>query len=213
MSDRIKQRLVGGLVLVALAVVFLPVVFNFEPRRPLDQTSQIPPAPEVAPVEVNEPREPAVTSEPPAHEEAFQPEATPSDDPLAQESSADPTAKEVSPEVPEAEEIREAAGTEESSDAPDTTPPKAEPQLAESGLPEAWVVQAASYRYASGAEAMAGRLKEAGFKAFVRSAEVDGARMHRVFVGPLVLKKRAEEQKARIDASLEVDSLVLPYEP
>lgn len=207
MSDRFKQRLVGALVLVALAVVFLPVLFNLEPRRPLDQTSQIPPAPEVEPVEVDEPREPEVTSEPPLHEQAFQPDAA-SEPPSDGEGG-----QAMSPEVPETEAIRRAAEAEEASDVPDTEPPETEPRLAESGLPAAWVVQAASYRDAAGAEAMADRLMEAGFKAFVRSAEVDGAEVHRVFVGPMVLRKRAEEQKARIDASLGVDSLVLPYEP
>ncbi len=58
MDDRLKQRLVGALVLVALAVIFLPTLFSREHLRRVDRTSLIPPAPVVQPVEINKPVRP-----------------------------------------------------------------------------------------------------------------------------------------------------------
>jgi DedD protein len=51
----LKQRIIGALVLVALAAIFLPVALNFSDPRVVDKTSQIPPAPAIDVVETPEP--------------------------------------------------------------------------------------------------------------------------------------------------------------
>ncbi|TQV67697.1 succinate dehydrogenase [Exilibacterium tricleocarpae] len=73
MDDGLKQRLVGALVLTAAAVIFLPVLFNREVRRPLDATSQIPPAPGLVPLETREPVRPQGIVPAKDPEEMFQP--------------------------------------------------------------------------------------------------------------------------------------------
>ncbi len=45
MNDILKQRLVGALVLIALGVVFWPVIFVQSERPALDRSSQLPPMP------------------------------------------------------------------------------------------------------------------------------------------------------------------------
>jgi len=42
MDDSLKQRIVGGLVILALAVIFIPIVFNNERIEPLSRESLIP---------------------------------------------------------------------------------------------------------------------------------------------------------------------------
>ena len=74
MDDGLKQRLVGAVVLTAVAVIFLPVLFDREVRRPLDTTSQIPPAPALAPVETREPVRPQGVVPAADPREMFQPE-------------------------------------------------------------------------------------------------------------------------------------------
>jgi DedD protein len=44
-NDILKQRLVGALVIIALGVVFWPVVFVDAERQAMDRTSQVPPMP------------------------------------------------------------------------------------------------------------------------------------------------------------------------
>jgi DedD protein len=57
LDDGLKQRLVGALVLLALAVIFLPVLFDRDPMAPVERASQIPPAPEVITVTIDPPQE------------------------------------------------------------------------------------------------------------------------------------------------------------
>ncbi len=42
MDDSLKQRVVGGLVVLALIVIFIPVLFNSEHIEPLSKVTQIP---------------------------------------------------------------------------------------------------------------------------------------------------------------------------
>jgi DedD protein len=55
LDDGLKQRVVGALVLLALAVIFLPVLFDRDPMTPVDRESQIPAAPQVIRVEIGAP--------------------------------------------------------------------------------------------------------------------------------------------------------------
>lgn len=52
MDDGLKQRLIGAVVLLALGVIFLPVLFERDPMQPVDRDSQIPPAPEIVIVDL-----------------------------------------------------------------------------------------------------------------------------------------------------------------
>lgn len=55
LDDGLKQRVVGALVLLALAVIFLPVLFDRDPMVPVDRESQIPVAPQVVHVHIDAP--------------------------------------------------------------------------------------------------------------------------------------------------------------
>ena len=74
-----KQRMVGALVLVALAVIFLPMLFSRqdEQRQVTVEAPAAPQAPSVPPVQV----EPVVVPEP----QALPQEPVPSDDEIAQQ--------------------------------------------------------------------------------------------------------------------------------
>lgn len=58
MSESLKQRIVGAIVLVALAIIIIPLVFDFSGERQVDVSSQIPEMPEIEPVVVAEPVRP-----------------------------------------------------------------------------------------------------------------------------------------------------------
>lgn len=55
MDDGLKQRIIGALVLLAIAIIFVPVFFDQERIVPLDRTTQVPLAPEIEPVEITPP--------------------------------------------------------------------------------------------------------------------------------------------------------------
>ncbi len=58
MSESLKQRIVGAFVLVALAIVIIPLVFDFSSERQVDVSSTIPPMPDIEAVVVAEPQRP-----------------------------------------------------------------------------------------------------------------------------------------------------------
>lgn len=75
-DDGLKQRLIGAIILLALGVIFVPVLFDRSPIEPVDQTSQIPAAPEIITIDVQEP-EPVVTQElAPPPQEMYVPDET-----------------------------------------------------------------------------------------------------------------------------------------
>ena len=201
-SDRIKQRLIGLGVLVALAVIFIPVLFNFQPSKPLDQASQIPPAPDILPVDIAEPIPPAVDNEVPDPDDIF----TLMEIDENEEASTSTLEKDDNSVVAERELPQQ---TTENIRAE----PEVAPKLLDNGLPESWVVQVGSFSELETAKKQVSRLQKAQYKAFHQQGSVDGKQVFRVFVGPFISRNSAEQEKKLIDKSLGVSSFILSYEP
>ncbi len=168
MESGLKQRIIGALVLVVAAVIFLPMLLSGQ-----DETVQVqvdvPPAPlmddsDIAPAVPPTLPEPAPVPEIPAAPEG----------------------------QPVAEPEQEIALIE----LPTVTPPPVETPAAPAPPPVAasggdWVVQQASFGSQSNAESFRQTLAGQGYNAYVRAAEVGGKQMYRVFVGPLSSKEAA----------------------
>ncbi|MDY0068286.1 MAG: SPOR domain-containing protein [Porticoccaceae bacterium] len=185
MRERVKQRIVGAVVLVALAVIFVPLLFTLEPPRAVDTASQIPPAPDIDPVPVEDPEREEGFAAPKPAEEAFLPA-----DPVVEGTPATPAP------------------------APGAAPAPAEARPALAGdLVEAWVIQVASFRDRQVADELVAKLLAAGHRAYVRDAVAQGATTYRVFVGPVALKSRADADKIAIDKAFGVNALVLRFTP
>ncbi len=72
LTENVKQRIVGGFVLLALLLILFAVLFDFSDAPQVDTTSRIPPKPAIAPVSVPEPHRPVDIDPAPAPEEAYQ---------------------------------------------------------------------------------------------------------------------------------------------
>ncbi len=197
LNDGFRQRIVGALVLAALAVIFLPTLFDREGARYIDVTSQIPPAPDIKPIEIAPPEPVAGAAPAPAPEEAFQPAV------VEQRSNPEP----IKPESVAGTAAEETEKTEQ------PQKPKQDSSLIldAQGLPIAWVVQVASYREESRAEKLRGRLMDEGYKAYTRAVTTDKGRFVRVFVGPKVSKADALAAKHELDQLLKAQTLVLRF--
>ena len=91
MDDGLKQRLVGALVLTGLAVIFLPSLFKRDDVIAVDDSSRIPPSPDVKPIVIPEPTRPENIAPAPPPEQAFQPEEeTPPPSPVVTETAEPP---------------------------------------------------------------------------------------------------------------------------
>ncbi len=73
MDTKHKQRLVGVMVLISLAIIFLPSLFHRDQRVEVDTTTLIPSKPVAKPIVIKSPTKPADVTPAPAPEVAFQP--------------------------------------------------------------------------------------------------------------------------------------------
>lgn len=74
LDDGLKQRLIGAVILLALGVIFIPVLFDRDPIKPVDRETQIPPEPEIVTIEIQEPEPPPQTELAPPPEQMYQPQ-------------------------------------------------------------------------------------------------------------------------------------------
>lgn len=87
------------------------------------------------------------------------------------------------------------------------------PSLNEEALPNAWVIQVASFSEQEKATQMEKTLQADGFKSYQQAARINSKTVYRVFVGPKVLKQHALEEKQKIDSKYQLDTLVLKFSP
>lgn len=183
MEDQMKRRLVGAVVLVSLAVIFLPMLVD----ESVSVTEEI--------RETNIPPKPSEL-------ETFQSNVMtlPDDEPLIPAVDDAPYAE---PEAAPAE-----VEVVESTPEPDPEP-AALPEV-RTGL-SAWVVQVASLSSNERAKTLVDDLRKKGFSAFVEQVSVNGKDLFRVRVGPEIDRKRAEVMAAEIDKTFKLTSQIRRY--
>lgn len=195
MNQGFRQRVVGTLVLLALAVILAPVLFDFSDRPSMDESSQVPPAPAIDPVVFPEPQRPDDIPER-SERELFWPEEAVLE--------ADVSAEEP---VVVAAPSTESPATASSSGAPQDTP------RAEDIPADAWVIQVGSFGERAGAEALLQKLIDDGYKAYRRTQQRNGRELHQIFVGPVLSRAEADRQQAAIERQYSLQVLVRRFSP
>ncbi|BCX67173.1 SPOR domain-containing protein [Pseudomonas izuensis] len=208
-----KQRMVGALVLVALAVIFLPMLFSRqdEQRQVTVDVPAAPQAPAMPQVQV----EPVVVPEP----QALPQEPVPSDDEIAQDMPAVPTAPAVPTPAPAAKPAAPApvpalAAKPTTAPAQPITAAPGKPDTTQSrvdanGLSVSWSVQLASLSNRESAEKLQKTLRSQGYNAYIRSA--DGK--NRVFVGPLIERAEADRLRDLLNRQQNLKGFVVRFQP
>ncbi|MBT2339481.1 MULTISPECIES: SPOR domain-containing protein [Pseudomonas] len=204
-----KQRMVGALVLVALAVIFLPMLFSRqdEQRQVTVDAPAAPQAPSVPPMHV----EPVAVPEP----QALPQEPIPSDEELAQQPAAPstpiapaPSKPAVAPTpVPAAPAVKPAP-TQPITAAP-AKPDTTQSRVDANGLSVSWSVQLASLTSRESAESLQKNLRSQGYNAYIRSA--DGK--NRVFVGPLIERAEADRLRDLLGRQQNLKGFVVRFQP
>jgi DedD protein len=208
-----KQRMVGALVLVALAVIFLPMLFSRqdEQRQVTVEAPAAPQAPAMPQVQV----EPVVVPEP----QALPQEPVPSDDEIAQEEEPAapvapkasavpaPTVKAVTP--PPAPAAKPATAPAQPIAAAPGKPDTTQSRVDANGLSVSWSVQLASLANRESAEKLQKTLRSQGYNAYIRSS--DGK--NRVFVGPLIERAEADRLRDLLNRQQNLKGFVVRFQP
>ena len=212
-----KQRMVGALVLVALAVIFLPMLFTREDemrqvRVEAPQAPAMPSLPEVKvdPVAVPEPQPlPEEPQQPPVVvNESSAPVATPSQ-PItpSPQTQAQVQPKPQTP-VPTPAPAAKAETRPAVTSAPAATA-SAPSKIDANGLPVSWSIQLASLSNRAGAESLQKTLRSQGYNAYLRSA----GGLNRVYVGPLIERSEAERLRDVINRQQNLKGIVVRFQP
>ncbi|MEH6588235.1 MAG: SPOR domain-containing protein [Halioglobus sp.] len=219
MNEVLKQRLVGALILVALGVVFWPIIFVEPGEQAGAEATQIPPRPVVQSTPVEPPdmaglrpsRDIVKVSEPdpqPQQREllTLAPEAPPVNTISASSDSTQtrPAASKPKPAPkPAPKPIEKKTRTE--------APVK--PALDADGIPIAWILRVASVSSASNADQLRKDLLDMGHKAYVKKIKSNGKTLYRVYVGPKAEKERLHKIQGSIDAKFAVTTMITRYYP
>jgi len=203
----LKQRMVGALVLLALAVIFLPMLLTREDelRQVVVDAPAMPQAPsmpqiEMQPVTVPEPQ--VLPQEPVPDEPIAELPGTPAEAAPAPESVAGSPV----PVEPAAAAPPPSAPPPAQASAPVQAPVS---RLDANGVPVSWSVQLASLSSRSGAENLQKTLRSQGYNAYIRS--VDG--MNRVFVGPLIERLEADRLRDQLNRQHKLKGFVVRFQP
>lgn len=197
MNQGAKQRIVGTVVLLALALIFLPIIFDGQGSYEAPVTSRIPDTPIISilpepvqsrPVIVNDtqPIEPAIA-------------ATVN------------LVEEVVSEIEEAAVIEEAAAEVEITES-QAIFSREVPVLSDAGLPQGWSVRLGSFSDAENASNLLVRLQEAGYKAYTRDISSDQGSLTGVFVGPWLDRGQVNEYQRKLQEEFSLAGLVVRYE-
>lgn len=207
MNEQLKKRLVGAVVLVALAVIFLPMLLEGDKRSgiplfgsnvpepppqrigALDIPLQVPPPPAPAAVVVE--RE----LPPPAEPEA-EPEAAPTP-------AATPPASAPAPAVPPA------PVPASKPDAP-LQPVQSAELPPKPSATASWAVQVGSFAEPANASRLRDSLRTKGYPAYVEQVKLSSGTAYRVRVGPVLSRADAEAIQTKL-AKIDQRGIVVPH--
>lgn len=194
MDPALKQRLVGATVLVALGVIFIPMLLErgSDDAR-LSVQMEIPPQPEIK-FKDPQPLDNKPISKPQPLKEAVQ--AAQAQKQAEQAKPKAPTKKPPAKEKPvTAAKVK----------------PKATAAKPKATSGKQWIVQVGSFSRKVNAQVLSDKLKALGFSAFVESAKANTGPVYRVRIGPLANREAATKMVKQLDRKGGYKGIILSY--
>lgn len=202
MTELIKQRLVGMLIVVIAGVVFIPDLLDGQKNTIKEDFKKIPPRPESS-------ESPMVREFPLAEvENAIDNASTKSDDVAEDDNTTSETVAEATTE-------QVAKGQQDFAETPITTVTVDKVQQPNHGQFErsAWVLRLGTFRNKPNVDALLSKLEEAGFTTFVKPVEAKAGTLYRVFVGPELEKSKLEKAQTTLKELTGLNGKVTKFEP
>jgi DedD protein len=205
-----KQRIVGTVVLLALALIFLPIIFDGKGSYQTTISSRIPAAPNVTvlpePIQLR-PVILADSDRPDEPEPTLLPEqdSAQAGEALAPQEAGASALDNEPPAAITVDPVEVALNTITDSTRPGSV-------LDENGLPQGWSVRLGSFSNADNANALLDRLQEAGYRAYSRIIPVEQGDLTGVFVGPWLDRQTSNGYQQSLQDEFQLAGIVVPYE-
>jgi DedD protein len=198
MDQMLKQRLIGAIVIISLAVIFIPMILEGPDDELSPRTPEMPPSPTIDYQTEVELPVPAASPEPAETPVATIPEQDVSA--LPESSVSQPEADVSQPEAP-----LKQAEPHLVKQPPAKTPPKAEPAVIQGG----WVLQVGSFSQQGNAASLRDRLKKSGYQVFVQEVKGTGGTVHRVLIGPVSDRQTGEKLRDKLAREQKLAAIVV----
>jgi DedD protein len=195
MEQKLKERLVGAAVLVAIAVIFIPIVLNDSPVTESISGSNIPEKPET---NFNSRIIPVIENDEKALLNTIESRSVGSEENQNKNEQDIVAEKVVSDNDKIADDIsakKEAIEDEVKVDV---------------GL-SAWIVQLGSFTDEDNAQSLNEKLRKAGYPAFVEPLKKNGKISYRVRVGPEIKRSEADLLLKNLKDKMNLDGIVVNY--
>lgn len=192
-----KQRLVGAVVLISLAVIFIPIILEGPDDEWSPHTQGMPEAPQIDygdEVELSLPVEAPETASSAMELDTLPVAATVMPAPAEPVTGAPAPAADATPPV--TARVPEPAAKPKPG-------PAAQPPVGD------WVIQVGSFSQKLNAQGLRDRLKKAGYAAFLQDARTDAGQSWRVLVGPLKTRSDAEKVRDELASKRHIKGIVI----
>lgn len=201
MSTPFQNRLVGTVIVAAVAIIFLPDLLDGEKESYQEEFGKIPAQPKVQ----------------------FQPanKSFPSD--KVEQLTEDELEDEVALDDPQPSESAGNSAVTEShgnSNSPTTvvkpiakTPELTSTTLQNGDSEQAWVIQLGSFRHKKNVDDLVAKLKKAGYNAFTRPIKTKNGTLTKVFVGPELSHASLEKKLPALKELTKVQGKVARFQP
>ena len=203
-ESKLKQRIVGALVLIALAVIFLPMLLKQEDpaRKVVVEAPPMPAIPEQPQYPVTE-----VAVPEPVLDDEWNGAVITEQSPSIDSASTAPVAVVPAPAASVVAQPVQPVVTQPVSKKPEQ--PVIAPAIDKNNLPISWSVQLASLTNQANAEALRDTYRNKQYNAYVRSS--DG--VHRVLIGPLIKETDAQSMCKSLKTREKQECFVVRYQP
>ncbi len=189
MKQGTKQRIVGTIVIVSLALIFLPIIFDGQGSHQTQTASRIPEQPVVPILPEPQQSRPVIIFD------------------------ADLVAIETKPESElVTKNIEDSISDPIEVSASESAFTRDIPTLNPAGLPNGWSIRLGSFSEASNASDLMQRLQTAGYKAYIRDIDSEQAELTGVFVGPWLERTLVNDYIDQLQDEFQLEGMVVRYQ-
>lgn len=193
-KETIKYRVIGALVIIVSLALAWWLLLDHEVRRFQDNQQGIP-----EPIAVKRIALPEKAPKPVALTDATKlAQAAQQKPPKEPEPIAEPVQKTVAQPAP-----REPVASDK---------PESMTVLDSQGLPEAWVLQVASFKHQANADSLKDKLLAKDFPAYVKAFHLPEGTVFRVLLGPKLSKAQAKKMAKSVEKAFSIKTMLVAYQ-
>lgn len=214
MDRRLKERMTGAVVLILLAVIFIPMILDDSAYEDVEITStNIPPVPDMNFRSDIVPLEELPPLEPPSLPVMELPQA----DITATVGAADTAEPKVNNQVPATGSITttpapaDITGLESPSSDQVSEPVPVQSEDTSARSMSAWVIQLGSFTSQVNADGLVRRLQNEGFPAYIEQVKAETGTVFKVRVGPELSRKDAEDIQRNLKSKMNLDAIIMRF--